>query len=245
LDSFDRIVHFAHGQIMRQVPGRVTVRLDLDDGSTFYLKRHGPPAANARSAGRVEWRNILTLSALGIQCPVPVAMGCGKSQGQPRSFLITRAVPGGVPADDYLRRTFGCPARREKIAEKRCFIRDLALFAQQLHQAGFHHKDFYLCHVFVSETGAGKRSLYLIDLQRVSRSRLFAYRWIIKDLAALNYSATAEMVTTADRIRFLLHYLGLPRLTPTARKWIRAIQRKTGRIRRHDFKLQQRLAKPA
>ncbi|MBI5264808.1 MAG: hypothetical protein HY852_23680, partial [Bradyrhizobium sp.] len=62
-------------------------------------------------------------------------------------------------------------------------------------------------------------------------------RWIIKDLAALNYSATPEAITTGDRARFLKAYIGDPGSLREHLPLIGAIVRKTARISRHDARL--------
>jgi hypothetical protein len=240
LDSFADIMNCRYGVPMRAVPGRLTVRLELAAGPSVYLKRHFAPSPVAARAGRQEWNSIKALSAVGVRCPEPVATGCGKIDGKPCSFLITAAVPGGLPLDDYLRRHFtGAPTLPE-IHRKRRLIAVLAAFIQHLHRTGFHHKDLYLCHVFVSPSQDQANDFCLIDLQRVGRSRFLQRRWLVKDLAALNYSASDDFTRATDRLRFMLQYLGIPRLTPASKRLIRSIARKTERIRRHDQKLQHR-----
>jgi len=239
LDSFEKIMHIELGSKMREVPGRLTVRLDLGEGETFYLKRHTYPNADAKKGGPREWKNILSLSAAGILCPEPVATGSGNMRGKPCSFLITRAVPG-MPLDAYLRSRYAKPIAPHRLVEKRTLIRELAAFARRFHVTGFHHKDFYLGHMYVPPQDGPDKRFYLIDLQRVDRARFFRRRWIVKDLAAMNYSATTDFATTCDRLRFLLGYLGTPRLTPSSKRLIRAILRKTERIRKHDLNLQKR-----
>jgi hypothetical protein len=239
LDSFEKIMNVAFGLKMREVPGRLTVRLDLGEGETFYLKRHTYPNADARMGGVKEWKNILSLSAAGILCPEPVATGSGNLRGKPCSFLITRAVPG-MPLDAYLRSRYSQPIALHRLAEKRTLIQRLAAFARRFHLAGFHHKDFYLGHMYTPAQGIPDNRLYLIDLQRVGRARFFRRRWIVKDLAAMNYSATTDFTTAGDRLRFFFGYLGISRLTPASKRLIRAILRKTERIRKHDLNLQKR-----
>jgi hypothetical protein len=239
LDSFEKIMNTAVGVRMREVPGRVTVRLELREGETLYLKRHTYPNADAKRGGLREWNNIQSLSVAGILCPEPVAVGSGRIRGEPCSFLITREVPG-MPLDAYLLSRYAKPVAPQLLAEKRALIRELAAFARRFHQTGFHHKDFYLGHMYVSPQGDPDKRFYLIDLQRVGRARFFRRRWIVKDLAAMNYSATRDFATAGDRLRFLLGYLGLVQLTPSSKQLIRAILRKTERIRKHDLNLQKR-----
>ena len=84
--------------------------------------------------------------------------------------------------------------------------------------------------------------LHLIDLQRVRhcRGRKVGRRWIVKDLAALAYSAPAGVITRTDKVRFLREYFAADKLDVTVRDLIRSIVRKTRRIARHDANLQAR-----
>jgi hypothetical protein len=238
LDTLERIMAFPGSVVMRQAPGRITVRVQLPDGLVFYLKRHTPPGAQAGTAGVKEWDNIEALNALGISCPALVAAGSGARNGAPCSFLITAAIPDAIPLDDYLRQLYDAHGDEAVWQTKREIISRLAELARRLHGHGFHHKDFYLCHVFVNHETPVVGPLALIDLQRLGRARFFRRRWIVKDLAALNYSATPDFTTATDRLRFVMAYLGITRLTPAARRLIRSVNRKTERIRRHDLKLQ-------
>jgi membrane-associated phospholipid phosphatase len=110
-----------------------------------------------------------------------------------------------------------------------------------MHGAGFTHRDLYLCHLFLRPDGG----LTLIDLQRVTRGGPGHRRRAVKDLAALNYSAPSPAVTRADRMRFLLAYLGRRRLGAAGGRLARRIVRKTERIRRHDANKRAREARAA
>ena len=134
---------------------------------------------------------IALLGHFGIATMQPVAIGEDERWTiRQRSFLMTREIPGGVPADDYLKAHFpagsngAAPLRR-----KRKLVRDLGRLAHRFHRSGFHHRDFYLCHVFVRElTGnAEPWALHLIDLQRVRwpGSGKVGRRWLVKDLAQM------------------------------------------------------------
>ncbi|NIA22493.1 MAG: hypothetical protein GWP05_11150, partial [Anaerolineaceae bacterium] len=93
-----------------------------------------------------------------------------------------------------------------------------------------------------AEPEADPYILHLIDLQRVRhcRRRQVGSRWIVKDLAALAYSAPAGVITRTDKVRFLREYLKLGKLDAAARDLIRSVAAKTGRIARHDANLQAR-----
>jgi heptose I phosphotransferase len=217
---------FSLGRTIRSVGGKVNAEARVPFGGgvlRVFLKRHAP---SRRPPGLLEWENLKTLAGIGI--PVPEALAAGA--GPPGSFLMTREVGGGVPLDRFLAE--GLPGGREGALLKRKLAREAAGLARTLHGAGLCHRDFYLCHLLVVPS-EGHR-LVLLDLQRVRRAFPFRDRWIVKDLAALRYSSDGAVASRADRLRFLLEYLGTARVDPAARRWIRKIEAKAGRIRRHE-----------
>jgi heptose I phosphotransferase len=120
---------------------------------------------------------------------------------------------------------------------KRELVRQIARLVRRFHRAGFYHRDLYLCHIFVRDE-RGRFTLYLIDLQRVRQKRpgQVGRRWLVKDLAALEYSASGGIVTRTDRVRFVREYLGVKRLDGAAKELVRSVTAKSGRIARHDEK---------
>lgn len=112
--------------------------------------------------------------------------------------------------------------------------RRLARFVSAFHQTGMCHRDLYLCHIFVDLDPQGRRPprFTLIDLARTLRPRLRRMRWILKDLSQLDASARQVGASRSDRMRFLLHYLGLQTRAPRARWYARKIVRRSNRILR-------------
>jgi tRNA A-37 threonylcarbamoyl transferase component Bud32 len=167
--EFEKMMNLPGGEVVRSVPGRSTVRLTLD-GRVVYLKRYEPEYYSwwrrifHHDEAEHEWKMIHELQRAGFHVPTPVAFG---RRGL-RSFVATEEIPGGAPADTM---------RPPPLAE-------IGRLMRRFHDAGFIHKDSYLCHIFV----AGEK-LYFIDLQRVLGPGRFARRWIVKDLAALAHSA--------------------------------------------------------
>ena len=111
---------------------------------------------------------------------------------------------------------------------------------KKMHSAGFNHRDFYCCHIFISRSDDDNRELRVLDLQRVDRRRWFRRHWIIKDIAALNYSASSRIITGSDRLRFLIHYMDGKDKVRQNLSFIRQVVGKTDRISRHDKKLKAR-----
>src|SRR5262249_46781509 len=79
--------------------------------------------------------------------PRPPAGAVGERRGlfASESFLMTLEIPRAEQADWWVR---GRPARRREVIEA------VAALARRFHEAGFHHRDLYLCHFFVQEAGA-------------------------------------------------------------------------------------------
>jgi heptose I phosphotransferase len=268
LGTFDDIMNYRGGKSYRNVPDRLTVRVPLvsPDGreTAVYLKRHQRVdrrewllglvrLRKPRTRAEVEYGNVFLLAQAGLASMTPVALGQDAKWGlRQRSFLMTLEIPGGRPADDYLKDAFASAARGEPLRRKRRLIAQIARLSRRFHGAGFHHRDFYLCHVFVRELpdaeGEAEWGLHLIDLQRVRRlgPGRVGRRWLVKDLAQMNYSAPAAIITRTDKVRFLREYLDLParrrgeRLGPDARQWMTDVAAKTARIAQHDRKIQSR-----
>ena len=217
LDTFEKIMAAESDHFARRFPGRNTVRMELksSDGGTgaIYLKRYEPEYLsswdfflrairwpNADDESGREWRGLHALRAQGFNTATPIAAGQKKSGGVvTRSFVMTEEIRGGTPGDSY--------CRGLDTAERRQFFAELAVLARRFHDAGFAHRDFYLCHFFVVPRERS-REIFLIDLQRVFQPRLFRERWLVKDLGSLAYSALNAGATEADVLHFVKTYLG-------------------------------------
>lgn len=220
---------------------RVTLRFSLleTDGTsqTFYIKRHGrsswkeyvKPWLQGQKpllGARHEWEALLAFHQHGLPTMTPVA--CGRMGD--KSFLITAALENCDKLSSLFPHTDGDPSVRERL------IRQTADIARNMHAARLHHQDFYLGHL-LQERRPGPHDetrMYVIDLGRVRpHGPLFARRWIVKDLAQLNFSAKSARKT--DRLRFLQRYLNR-RLTKADRGLIRSILAKTAKIAWHSAK---------
>ena len=246
LDSQDALYADTIGTVLGK-PGletwRQRLRLTLNfEGSerTFYLKRFDRPprrvGREVRSSGTqagslagLEWTWMRRLAADGIPCARPVAFGEEiRDGGEVRSAILTESVPG-----DSLETW--CVRWASSGAElARPLMGPLAALVGRLHARGYVHRDLYLSHVFHDPDAPPDRSLHLIDLQRVIRPQLRWLRWIIKDLAALNFSAPPNLIRDVDRRRWLTAYLRASRLDVPARSLLYRIVGKTRRIARHD-----------
>ncbi|MEO5657279.1 MAG: lipopolysaccharide kinase InaA family protein [Nitrospiria bacterium] len=241
LRAFGDFMACRGNRVVKRLASKSIVTVELDHGAgrvTYYLKRHWGAlrAGEALRAwlsgfsvswGRKEWEVIQAFRACGIPTLTPAAAGeCGRWLRR-ESFLLTEELSGFQSVETRWRTTPPGPA------EKRAMIVQIADLTRRMHAQGFNHRDFYLCHLFVRLDPIEGWQWRVLDLQRVDRRRWFRSRWLIKDLAALNYSAPA-FVTLRDRCRFLRLYLGPGAGRTRLRGLARAVARKTERIRRHD-----------
>ncbi|MBK8269203.1 MAG: hypothetical protein IPK83_13205 [Planctomycetes bacterium] len=197
---------------------RIRLTLPVADGRirTAYLKRYRRPpwreqlrriaeSGFKRSSARREERFTRILSGLGIPTMTTIAYGQKMSAGiEKRSFLVTDEVPG-----TSLEKLAGDKSTRLSPVEKYEVIRQLALIVSRMHIGEIFHRDLYLSHVFLSRNAVGEIVLHLIDLGRMISNPIRGWRWLVKDLAALNYSSPKGLVTRADGVRFMYHYLAV------------------------------------
>ncbi len=173
-----------------------------------------------------EWEMLRRCLALGIRVPEPVALGLIGFERP--SFVVVAEVGGARPLDELLREVpSGNRARRSKIAAA------LADLVQRFHAAGMTHRDLYLNHVLHGDGPAGP-VLTLIDLARVERNAAWAAHRLVKDLAALEYSAR-PCTTRTERWRWFAQYW---REGPMVMKTLaREVSAKADRIARHEAKV--------
>ncbi|MFP4054485.1 MAG: lipopolysaccharide kinase InaA family protein [Phycisphaerae bacterium] len=235
LDTVEGAFAYRQGEDLHK-PGlgvRRRTRIELTDsaGDThmLFLKRYGRERFGARlrrrltygqwaTPGVVEYANVQAVGEAGI--PTMAELACGEDR-QGRSFVLVTAVEGAsleTRAEDFFLRQQDDPERLERFTDA------LAELAQRFHAAGFCHRDFYACHVFLDERG-GALDLSLIDLARVFSPRWRAFRWRVKDLAQLKYSMPPRWVEE-QWVRFLGSYMGPDAPRRDLRRYELAIARK-------------------
>jgi heptose I phosphotransferase len=240
LTTFTALDGFASGKLVRRIGERSTVRIELSTENgpqAFYLKRHGRLSIRELlkswlratwpvHGARPEWNAILRFHQLGIPTMTPVAFG----ECAGRSLLLTAALEPSVNLLDLTRTKDFQSFSGNRL---NLLLRETVAIARTMHSAGLHHQDFYLNHLLLCAAATGEDRVHVIDLGRVRESLRLGRRWIVKDLAQLNYSA--RLIPAKLRLRFLRHYLGR-RLTRQDRGLIGRIVRKSAHIDRHTVK---------
>jgi len=235
--------------------GRERWRWELDGAPTdvLFLKRYTRPPLNQQwdrfrrqtwrhSRAWWEYRQSHELARRGV--PVARAVAVAERMAGPLELdaaVLLEAAPG--TALDRIWPSLcaaGAPVTRGR--HRHTVVRGLALFVSAFHQTGLCHRDLYLCHIFaeLDPVGAVAPCFTLIDLARAHRPRWRRLRWIIKDLAQLDFSARQVGATRTDRLRFLITYLGLEPSSPRVRFYARRIVRKSARILRRELRRSRR-----
>jgi tRNA A-37 threonylcarbamoyl transferase component Bud32 len=216
-------------RLLRSGPGRETFPWQLASGARVIVKRyHGRAPREAwrallggsprRSAGALEYDNLLALASLGL--PVPRALA--RHEEGPLSLVVMEEL-------EHLE------TLRERLAahpgQARGFLEPVFEVVERLHGAGWYHRDLYLDHFLVLPGGAG---LALIDVGRARRAVAPRLRWFVKDLAALLHSSPASLRGPLT-LRFLCRWLdGRGLFEPAVRRRIaRAVLRKERRMAAH------------
>ena len=219
-------------------------------GQTLFIKRYVRPPlleqlrqrlGGVAATAQAEWRWLGRVAALGIAVPAPVAFGMRRRAIIEQQSLVVTAKLAGEALEQWVPRQVNDRLRNR--AFKRRLIAATAALVARLHGAGYFHRDLYLAHIFIDDSGVdaaggdtGGPMLALMDLQRMIQPRLRRRRWMVKDLASLNYSTPPPAMSNADRLRWLKQYLGAPRLSSKDKRLARAVAAKTRRIARHSGK---------
>lgn len=204
---------------------------------TLFIKRfENPPrwairqaqsaGVGARSLAGVEWGWMNRLFDAGIPCPVPVALGEEfDGRRELRSVVVSEAV-SGRSLEKWVNDWHEIEHLKQRILQL------TASLVRRFHARGWVHRDLYLSHLFFDPANKDDSALALIDLQRVFQPSWNKTRWIVKDLAALQFSVPDSMITRVDRLRWLLAYLSKPMLDAPARRLAYLILGKSARMAR-------------
>lgn len=217
-DSFDAILALK-GETFRDFQSRKTFRIERQ-GKGYFVKNHfafgymallktllrgGLPVIGAST----EKAAIAHLEKAGVATMKVVGFGQrGSNLATQQSFLITEELTNCDSLEDWALQ----PDRFNFTAkQKRILIEQVAVISRNMHNSGMNHRDFYLCH-FLLERGNDHTwpHLFLIDLHRAQIRPKVPFRWLVKDLGGLYFSALDASLTRRDYLRFLKCYFGQP-----------------------------------
>lgn len=216
----------------RTLPGRQNCVLNahLAGGRSvrWHVKRYAAHAGPRRSLLLAELNGHALLTGAGVPTFEIVALG---QVADGRGFVVIQDLAGYTPADKLVQA--GTPFEKLLIPT--------AHRAAQLHRAGLHHRDLYLCHFMARLEDHTEADIRLIDVARVQPlPRLTRRRWVVKDLAQFWYSTLPLGVTDEQRKRWLEEYARQAGARASALR--PAIEWKVRLIARHDRRL--RAAQP-
>ena len=212
------------GEVFKQFPHRRTLKFERG-GKEFFIKSHWNfgwreiirkllslqlPVVSAKT----EWLAIQELERIGLNTMKIAAFGEeGFSPATRKSFIITEALNATESLERWAPRFLRLERSRERVRLKHGMIRKIAEIAGQLHRHGLNHRDFYLCHFLLDESGKAipvqsSPTLYLIDLHRMQIRQRTRQRWLVKDIAGIFYSSMDLGLTSRDFFRFMKGYTG-------------------------------------
>lgn len=247
LNSLEAVFAYNGGQTLTKsslASWRHRIRFKLADGRTAYLKRYDRPPVPVQFKGWIQHGRRAFLSDYdkgplaeleNAKVPIPQTIAYGGQRTgcfEKCSFIITLEIPNAHSLESKLPDCFEAPPSDSNRRAQKAFIGDIAAFIRRFHATGYRHRDLYLAHLFLSE----ERSLYLIDLHRTFKPRLFSKRYRVKDLAQLHYSCPANRIGLTNRLRFYLAYVQRNKLTAWDKAFIRKIHAKALWIARHEQK---------
>ncbi len=207
------------GQVYREQPGRKTFRYE-DEGENYFIKLHYGvgwreifknllhgrlPVIGAQN----EFNAINRLKNLGFTATVIGYGWRGLNPATQQSFIITKELLYTINLEDFCKEW---KINKPSFLLKKGLIRSVANVARIMHNSGINHRDFYLCHFLLEMTGGPdllcpeNLNLYLIDLHRAQVRKKVPFRWHVKDISGLYFSAMDIGLTRKDIFRFMKYY---------------------------------------
>jgi len=207
------------GELYRNMNGRRTLRFYIDNDG-FFIKQHFGigwkevfknlsqlklPVIGAKT----EYKAINYLHNLSIDTMDIVGFSQkGVNPAALKSFLITKELDNTTSLEDYCA---SWPKQVPSFREKQVLLKKVADIVKKMHENGMNHRDLYICHFLMRKTNEEAKDdsrLFLIDLHKAQIREKVPERWLIKDLAALYFSAMHIGLTKRDFLRFVKIYRG-------------------------------------
>ncbi|MCK5508674.1 MAG: hypothetical protein KAI50_09160 [Desulfobacterales bacterium] len=253
-DSFEFVWNYQAGKTIKRIKERSVIRFEIQIAGrkrVFYLKRHNTKFAGLQkilalfttkpisSEGKKEFENICDFRKSGLGTVTPVIAGERSAKFfWIQSFLITEDFSPFISLEYILRDNPEFFRGERGYEKRRILINKIGRLAREMHKKGFNHRDFNATHILLHyKDESDLPDIALFDLQRVDRSSVFRFRWIIKSLSELNYTLPEDIFEEEDRNSLLLSYKN--KKTLNVWDWLQWfwIKRKTARIKRHTDKI--------
>jgi hypothetical protein len=196
--------------------------LGVRTGLVGFLKRHRERSfrRGSVSPGLAEARAAMNCRRAGVPAMEPLAAGESiDANGVRCSFFLSGEIVGGVQADHWFDAAIQRGASADELTQALDAIADTA---GRFHRARLFHRDFYLCHFFLTPEPAGSDTplsltARLIDLQRVPERPRLPIRHQLKDLGQLLVSLPPPLRSRNSIDRFFRGYFEGEEGRPIAR----------------------------
>jgi tRNA A-37 threonylcarbamoyl transferase component Bud32 len=197
--------------LVRENNVRASFFFRLPDARELFIKRYKMRGLSdilkymlAPSKAAAEWKTLRRCAESGLPVPCPVAVAEKKSGLVLQdSCVITEAVTGALPLNDYFEQRLPAPAPAVARQLRASLATDLAQLVCAVHNRGIFYRDLHAGNILIRPADDGGHELFLIDLHRA----LFPPRlmqWMkVRDLAQLCNSLPE---TAIDRDLFLREY---------------------------------------
>ena len=154
------------------------------------------------------WKFGRHLVKQGIRTPFPIAWLRRYRCGLPLSYvLIMTGIPESIKLRDHIDTHF--QPGKVRLDQKRQLLKKMAGLLGRLHMAGIYHGDFTSHNIIVQLLPPPEYyQVYLIDLDAIDSMYWISSRRRIKNLDEIGRNVLyLRRFSTADRARFLKHYL--------------------------------------
>lgn len=175
------------------------------------------------------WRVLHAMREVAISAVEPVAFGTRRIGLFLRAAFVVTAepAPGSISLD---RLPLAWRRDAAAYAERRVLLRRLAASTRSLHEAGFVHKDLFLRNIVLSRSSDGPRFHFLDCPKGSFSSSVRPLRGAaLDDLATLDAGASV-VASRAERLRFLLAYAGVSRVSADVRRAVAVVRAKEERL---------------
>lgn len=209
---------------------RAELNTDSAEAASVFIKRQENHTRRTlrrpftgQSTYQCELQNVQRFAKYGVPTVTPIYFAKRRIGGNLRAVMITEALKGFRSLDDMVREweANGWPS----CEVKRRIFESVARVLNVLHARRVQHSSLYPKHIFIQQSNLSsdtesRPAVRLIDLES-TRWRMIR-RWAVcRDFDSLNRHAPRWSRT--DRLRFLLSYLNIKKMTPDAKRLFRRI----------------------